>query len=71
MLYSGIVRVNYIKDGLCLSKSYANCMAGLPHLHQTGDILVPDKCPDVVEDVLRHIRIKLSTRVKMKFIFFT
>ena len=39
-------------------------MVILHHLHQTGGRLVPYKCPDVVEDVLRHVRIKLPTSVQ-------
>ena len=63
--------MSIIKDRVCFLKSYVYCMVGLHHLHQTGGRLVPYKCPDAVEDVLRHVRIKLSTSVrKMKFIFF-
>ena len=64
MMYRGIVHVNYIEDGFCILESYVYCMVALHHLHQTGGRLDPYKCPDVVEDVLRHVRIKLPTSVQ-------
>ena len=64
VMYSGIVYVNYIEDGFCFLESYVYCMVALHHLHQTGGRLDPYKCPDVVEDVLRHVRIKLPTSVQ-------
>ena len=63
-MYSGIVHVNYIEDGFCFLESYVYCMVALHHWHQTGGRLDPYKCPDVVEDVLRHVRIKLPTSVQ-------
>ena len=41
VMYSGIVHVNYIKDGFCFLKSYVYCMVVLHHLHQTVGRLVP------------------------------
>ena len=38
VMYSGIVHVNHIKDGLCFLKSDVNCIVVFwHHLHQAGD----------------------------------